>query len=68
MRYNFTTYAWISGVDVLKNDGIYSRVYLAPKLNGLYHVTFALSGKSGSVFRKETFTVLNNGKYCLDIL
>ncbi|XP_060596290.1 calcium-activated chloride channel regulator 4-like isoform X1 [Ruditapes philippinarum] len=51
-----------AGADIAKNDGIYSRIYIAPKLSGPYHVTFIVSsGGSGSVFRKEeTASVVND--------
>jgi hypothetical protein len=54
---------FIEGADISKNDGIYSRIYIAPKVSGSYHVTFIVSsGGSGSVFRKEeTASVVNDG-------
>ncbi|XP_060596289.1 calcium-activated chloride channel regulator 1-like isoform X2 [Ruditapes philippinarum] len=42
-----------AGVDISKNDGIYSRTFIAPRINGSYHVTYMVTSNSTGDTQKE---------------
>ncbi|XP_053377120.1 calcium-activated chloride channel regulator 1-like [Mercenaria mercenaria] len=52
-----------AGADISKDDGIYSRIYIAPKLSGSYHVTFIVTAISGTAVRREETVMVGNNEH-----
>lgn len=42
-----------AGVDISKDDGVYSRAFLTNGLAGPFHVNYVVYGKEGETFKKE---------------
>lgn len=56
----------MTGIDIAKNDGVYSRAFLPNGETGVFHVNYEVYGKSGETFKKEeTFDVVAEGTFIL---